>query len=106
MIPIIDISCALAWSGEEQDRDDIASIAIQIDKACREVGFFMITGHGIKDDLILELEKKSTEFFCLPEEQKQEIEMSKGKSSWRGYFGLGSELTSGKSDGKEVGNKL
>lgn len=99
MIPIIDISSALTWSSEE--RDDITAIAKEIDKACREVGFFMITGHGIEDELILELEKKSREFFDQSFEKKQEISMSKGKSSWRGYFGLGTELTSGKSDGKE-----
>ena len=42
----------------------------------------------------------SREFFSLDEEEKAEISMEKGGSSWRGWFPLGDEYTSGLRDGK------
>lgn len=42
----------------------------------------------------------SQQFFALPEENKAKISMDKSQA-WRGWFPLGSELTSGKADGKQ-----
>ncbi|HWE71550.1 MAG TPA: 2-oxoglutarate and iron-dependent oxygenase domain-containing protein [Stellaceae bacterium] len=76
-------------------------VAKAIEAACRETGFFYITGHGIPDDAFSELERTSRLFFALAESEKAEIAMEKGGVAWRGWFPLGAELTSGKSDLKE-----
>jgi isopenicillin N synthase-like dioxygenase len=73
----------------------------QIQAACREHGFFYVTGHGVPAGLVAELAKASTEFFALPAEDKLEISMERGGRAWRGYFPVGGELTSGKPDQKE-----
>ena len=78
-----------------------AGIVEKLAKACRENGFFYISGHGVSVDLQNELEALSKEFFELPLEEKMQISMQKGGKAWRGYFKLGEELTSGKPDQKE-----
>lgn len=96
-IPVIDIDLLKQnTSGTEID-----SIATQISKACQEHGFFYIAGHGVDVKLQQELETKSHEFFNLPVEEKMKISMKLGGKSWRGFFPVGDELTSGKPDIKE-----
>ena len=73
----------------------------QIDAACREHGFFIVTGHGIDAGAFDELESVSRRFFALPAEEKATIAMSRGGTAWRGWFPPGGELTSGVPDGKE-----
>jgi isopenicillin N synthase-like dioxygenase len=75
-----------------------------IGKACREVGFFYITGvEGADQDLIdyQTLVAEARWFFNQSTEYKRKIDMSLGGSAWRGYFGVGDELTSGIPDQKE-----
>jgi isopenicillin N synthase-like dioxygenase len=76
-------------------------VARQIQAACRERGFFYVTGHGVPADLLGRLEAASTEFFGLPPEDKLEIAMENGGRAWRGFFPVGAELTSGRPDLKE-----
>jgi isopenicillin N synthase-like dioxygenase len=76
-------------------------VARAIEAACRATGFFYITGHGIPDDAFTHLDRASRRFFALPESEKAEIAMAKGGIAWRGWFPVGAELTSGKSDLKE-----
>jgi isopenicillin N synthase-like dioxygenase len=76
-------------------------VAKAIEAACRDTGFFYITGHGIPDDAFAELDRASRLFFALPDSEKAEIAMAKGGIAWRGWFPVGAELTSGKSDLKE-----
>lgn len=93
-IPIIDISGL---------RDDSAPMkaARLIGAACRDNGFFYISGHGVDVKLQKKLEQLSHTFFSLHEQEKMKISMSKGGRAWRGYFPVGGELTSGKPDLKE-----
>lgn len=93
-IPIIDIA-------ELNNETSKTEVAKQIAKACRENGFFYISGHGVSVDLQNDLEALSKEFFELILEEKMKISMQKGGKAWRGYFKLGDELTSGKPDQKE-----
>jgi isopenicillin N synthase-like dioxygenase len=88
MLPIIDVS-------------DPASAAGPIAAACRETGFFYVTGHGVPEDLRAELDAASRRFFALPEREKLEIAMANGGRAWRGYFPVGGELTAGQRDLKE-----
>ena len=73
----------------------------RIDRACRDHGFFSVTGHGIDAELLDRLLAASTVFFALPEDEKAEIAMARGGRAWRGWFPLAGELTSGVPDRKE-----
>jgi isopenicillin N synthase-like dioxygenase len=77
------------------------AVAEQIQAACREHGFFYVTGHGVPSALLDELTEASAEFFALPAADKMEIAMERGGRAWRGYFPVGGELTSGQPDLKE-----
>jgi isopenicillin N synthase-like dioxygenase len=72
-----------------------------IRRACRDCGFFYISGHGVPATLLDRLERQSQAFFALSLEQKLAIRMARGGRAWRGYFPVGGELTSGKPDQKE-----
>ncbi|MCB0633016.1 MAG: 2-oxoglutarate and iron-dependent oxygenase domain-containing protein [Saprospiraceae bacterium] len=94
-VPIIDISSLI--------RDDKINSTVpeQLAAACREFGFFYISGHGIPEELQRQLEDQSAAFFARPLEEKMKIRMELGGRAWRGYFPVGDELTSGKPDLKE-----
>ena len=80
---------------------EVAEVARQIEQACRDTGFFYVTGHGVLPELLDRLDAASRAFFALPEADKMEIAMERGGRAWRGYFPLGAELTSGRPDLKE-----
>lgn len=94
-IPIIDIEALVNQTGER------GLVAEQIGRACREFGFFYITGHGVSEDLQSRLERVSRGFFDQDTETKMAIHMATGGPAWRGYFPVGEELTSGRPDQKE-----
>ena len=93
-VPLIDIT-SLRSGG------DASAVARAIDTACRDTGFFCISGHGINPALLDALDASAREFFALPDAVKAEIAMSKGGRAWRGWFPLGGEVTSGVPDRKE-----
>ena len=72
-----------------------------IDRACRSVGFFALTGHGIATSQREHLIDTAREFFALPAEVKRDVDLAHGGRAWRGWFPLGDELTSGVADLKE-----
>jgi len=78
-----------------------ANVAMSIDTACRDVGFFSVLGHGVDPRLQDRLDSLAREFFAKPETEKSEIAMARGGRAWRGWFPLGGELTSGAPDMKE-----
>ncbi|HXH19251.1 MAG TPA: 2-oxoglutarate and iron-dependent oxygenase domain-containing protein [Chitinophagales bacterium] len=94
--PVIDVSALITG-------DSALSLkaAEALGCACRDNGFFYITGHGVDEELQKRLDQYSRDFFALDETEKMKISMSKGGRAWRGYFRLGGELTSGKPDWKE-----
>ena len=97
-LPLVDISPLLDPSAGD---DACARVGAQVDAACRDTGFLLVTGHGIDPALRDDLERLSREFFALPEDVKGEIAMSRGGTAWRGWFPVGAELTSGRPDRKE-----
>jgi isopenicillin N synthase-like dioxygenase len=99
-LPVIDVSPLLPGPGALASglASDVAS---QIEGACREYGFFYVTGHGVPAGLLDELASASASFFARPEADKLEIAMEHGGRAWRGYFPVGAELTSGRPDLKE-----
>ena len=93
-IPLIDIAPLVSGDAPE-------AVAEQIGAACREHGFFYITGHGVDESLCERLEALNREFFAQSTAEKLRIGMNLGGRAWRGYFRVGDELTSGKPDQKE-----
>ena len=77
------------------------AVAAKIGEACREHGFFYVTGHGVDEGLQRRLEEAAGTFFALDTGTKVEIGMARGGRAWSGYFPVGGELTSGKPDLKE-----
>jgi len=105
-LPLIDVGPLLAAGSNSHA---IKKCATEIDKACRESGFFRITNHGVSRELRERLDKLSREFFALNDGDKQKCAMPLAGSAWRGWFGVGDELTSGVPDRKEglyIGEQL
>jgi isopenicillin N synthase-like dioxygenase len=82
-LPVIDIGPAFD-SGEEQAR----AVGKRIDAACRDRGFFYVTGHGVDPALVAATFAQSKRLFALPEEVKNRWHMSKSPVR-RGYEGIG-----------------
>ena len=105
-LPLIDVTPLL---GDASNSREIEKCADEINKACRESGFFRITNHGVPRELRERLDKLSREFFALNESEKQKCAMPLAGAAWRGWFGVGGELTSGVPDRKEglyIGEQL
>jgi isopenicillin N synthase-like dioxygenase len=97
-LPVVDVS-PLLDAGADAAR--CAEVGREVDAACRDTGFLLVTGHGIDPVLRDRLEALCREFFALPEEEKARIAMDRGGIAWRGWFPVGAELTSGRPDRKE-----
>jgi isopenicillin N synthase-like dioxygenase len=95
-LPVIDMSALFGG-----DRAARAAVAAAIASACEDDGFFYVSGHGIKPGTLQRLEAEARTFFELPTPAKQMVAMERGGAAWRGWFPLGSELTSGQPDSKE-----
>jgi isopenicillin N synthase-like dioxygenase len=94
-IPIVDVASLV------EGRGDGEAAGQSIGRACREHGFFYVTGHGVPAELLQRLDVLSREFFAQDLATKMAIRMELGGRAWRGYFPVGDELTSGLPDQKE-----
>ena len=88
-LPVIDLSGRVDAGGVDAD------LAGEIDRACRDTGFFYVVGHGVAPDLQSRVDQLARDFFALPEAEKSAIAMRNGGRAWRGWFPLRGELTSG-----------
>ena len=79
-LPVIDVA-SLRGGGPAAGR---GAVAEEVQAACRERGFFYVTGHGVPADLLDQLADASAEFFALPLADKLEIAMERGGRAWRG----------------------
>ena len=84
-IPHIDISALRSHDGSAR-----GTVAAEIGAACREVGFFVITGHGVAAELIAQTFAQSARFFAQPMQAKRNLAIEQLGSN-RGYVGLGVE---------------
>ena len=84
-LPIIDVSPLYT-----ADKAAHFEVARQIDRACREWGFFYIEGHPIGARRITELSEHARRFFALPAEQKLEIDITRSRHH-RGYGAIATE---------------
>src|SRR6202020_3505410 len=104
-LPVVDVAPLVAGAAGDPagvaHPAGVARAAAQIQAACRERGFFYVTGHGVPGGLLEQLADASAEFFALPPADKMEIAMERGGRAWRGFFPVGAERTSGQPDLKE-----
>lgn len=85
VVPVIDISDLYG--------DDIArreAVGKEIDAACREIGFFQITGHRLDDQLIAGVYDSAKAFFARPLEDKRAVAQPDPKTT-RGYTAVGEQ---------------
>src|ERR671937_2278340 len=84
-VPVIDVRALLA-----SDADGKRAVGRAIGRACEDIGFFTIVGHGIDAALVRQMSEVSRAFFDLPVEDKQRVRRPKPEQS-RGYLGVGEE---------------
>lgn len=83
-VPTIDIAPFLSGSATGKAR-----VAAEARKACEEVGFFLIAGHGIPNSLIKNIRDVSNEFFDLPLEEKCRSQLDLNVVGASGYEVMG-----------------
>jgi isopenicillin N synthase-like dioxygenase len=91
-VPIIDLTPARTGGRTERAR-----VAAAIDAACREIGFFAISGHGVPDRPVDDLRAKAHAFFALPMADKLAVRHPVPGTN-RGYHPVGGEALSKAND--------
>ncbi|KFK33444.1 hypothetical protein AALP_AA5G014900, partial [Arabis alpina] len=99
LLPIIDISPLLAKCDDSHMMEDagVAEVVGKLDRACRDVGFFYVIGHGISEDLVNKVKEMTHRFFELPYEEKLKIKLTRA-AGYRGYQRIGENYTNGNQD--------
>ena len=83
VVPVIDLAPARNGSTEAR-----LSVARQIGDACENIGFFMVTGHGIPAEVIERVDDLARQFFYLPQDEKMQVAIMPGQAM-RGYRSSG-----------------
>src|SRR5438093_1167308 len=91
-VPLIDVAPA-----RHGGRDERCRVAAAIDGACREIGFFAISGHGVPDRLVDDLRRLAHDFFGLPLADKLRCRHPVEGTN-RGYHPVGCETLSKAND--------
>ena len=84
-VPVIDIT-PYRSGGEAGKR----AVAAEIDRACRDIGFLVIAGHGIAPKLVKTMRKMARDFFDLPLDDKMRLRHP-ARDVLRGYTPIESE---------------
>jgi isopenicillin N synthase-like dioxygenase len=67
-VPVIDMGPYVAGTPEGKRQ-----VAEELGRACREVGFYVLVGHGVDPTLVDQVETVSREFFDLPVAEKMKV---------------------------------
>jgi isopenicillin N synthase-like dioxygenase len=71
-VPVIDLS---------KPQEEAAKA---VEHACSTSGFFMISNHGVPEDVIARAFEENKKFFALPEEEKAKIKVNKlNRCGWQ-----------------------
>ena len=62
--PLVDVAPLLDLAASSRAQ---LAVGRAVDAACRDSGFFLVTGHGIEPGLRDDLERLTPEFFALPD---------------------------------------
>jgi isopenicillin N synthase-like dioxygenase len=95
-IPLIDFAAALG--------DDLTgkhAVAAEIGRALESIGFFLIAGHGIPDDLVQRMRGEAYTFFKLPLDEKMKVGRPAPEIT-RGYDPPAQQSLSATRDGASV----
>lgn len=95
-LPVLDLSTLRDGDSHPAARAFRATLL----PACRDEGFFYLTGLGLRDGLVDDLYAAARASFALPEKDKRAIEMVRSPH-FRGWTRLGGELTLGHQDWRE-----
>jgi isopenicillin N synthase-like dioxygenase len=76
-VPIIDLT---PWHCD--DAAGRAGVAARVDAALRDVGFMLVTGHGVPAPLRAAVRRSAREFFALPAASKQPYRVTVGGRGW------------------------
>lgn len=76
-VPIIDLT---PWS--EGDASDRREVAARVDQALTEIGFLVVTGHGVPGDARTKIRAAAKRFFALPEDVKRSYAVTVGERGW------------------------
>ena len=74
-VPVIDLA---PWF----DGSDRAAVAARVDAALQDVGFFLVTGHGVPDASRAAVRAAARSFFALPPEVKQRYAVTVAGRGW------------------------
>jgi isopenicillin N synthase-like dioxygenase len=96
-LPRIDVGPLL----DDPTSNAAGVVAAELDRACRDIGFFTIVDPVLTGKLLPTLDEHARRFFDQPDQAKARIAMSRAGSAWRGWFPVDGELTSGRPDHKE-----
>lgn len=77
-VPVIDIEPFRVGSRSDKER-----VAAEVDQVCRTLGFLIVSGHGVPDDLIDSTYKAFKDFFDLPLELKTPARAQNGGSGYQ-----------------------
>jgi isopenicillin N synthase-like dioxygenase len=78
-VPAIDLAPARMGDPAEKKR-----VATNIAKACEDIGFFLVSGHGVSTDVIESAYASARDFFDLPIEKKLSVQRRRPEVA-RGY---------------------
>jgi isopenicillin N synthase-like dioxygenase len=83
-VPLVDLGPSF------RDAAGRRETARAIGRACEDIGFFTVVGHGVSEALVREMADVSRAFFDLPLAAKRAVARPRPEQS-RGYIGLGDE---------------
>jgi isopenicillin N synthase-like dioxygenase len=84
-VPVIDLT-----PFREGGPEGRAAVAKQVGQACKDIGFLVVSGHGISEDLIAKTYDVSKRFFELPHAEKVAVDRP-APDQVRGYSAVGGE---------------
>ena len=93
-IPIVDLGAA------GDDREQRQDLAARLTEICHQIGFLIVTNHGIDTRLVDAVFADAGRLFDLPEEQKRRIDKTLSPH-FRGWEAVGTEFTNGRQDIRE-----
>lgn len=95
-LPVVDVGPFRTDPTSAAGKQIVADLV----RACHEIGFVYVTGHGIDPALDADLFRVAREFFALPLVDRQDLAIA-NSAAFRGYTTLGDEQTNGQSDWRE-----